>query len=112
MTDHLTPEEEQGFLEREELRRAARGEDDISPEEQERLLAMRREQVAILRSLGFEVGKDAQCWLREAQLMRDHEDAVQELRERVAKLEELTQRTHATTSLSRKVKGVFRWLTT
>lgn len=54
----------------------------VAVEFDERQKAMRREQLAIQRELGFDPYDDAQAWLRLHQLLKDHEDRIKALEDR------------------------------
>lgn len=71
----------------ENARAAAEAEARAKREEQRRE-EMRRQETTLLYGLGFDPSDAQQSWLRLAQLLREFKDATEQLRDRVARLEQ------------------------
>lgn len=56
-------------------------------QEREKQQAMDRERRDLFYSLGFDLSDDSQSWLRQAQLMKQFDDDIRDLRDRVSQLE-------------------------
>lgn len=61
--------------------------------DQQRWYDMRRQETTLLYGLGFDPNDGQQSWLRLAQLLREYKDSIQELQQRVDRLEQERDRT-------------------
>lgn len=55
--------------------------------ERERQQAMEREKRDLFYGLGFDLGDDGQCWLRNAQLLAEYRNDIADLKARLSAIE-------------------------